>query len=156
MPSVEEKGYVKPSVYQGEYNLISRGVEAALIPLIRKHNIKFVAYSPLGGGFLSGKLTAGTAEGTRLETPLGQRLRQIYDQPTFHNKIRQLQQIIEPLGISHTGVALRWLAYHSLLGKEDAIILGGRRIVQVRENVKDIALGPLPEKIVQSIRALSE
>ena len=40
----EEKGYVKPSVYQGHYNPIVRGGEKELFPLLRKHNIAFYAY----------------------------------------------------------------------------------------------------------------
>jgi aflatoxin B1 aldehyde reductase len=40
----EEKGYVKPSVYQGLYNLLSRESEETLFPLLRKHNIAFNAY----------------------------------------------------------------------------------------------------------------
>jgi aflatoxin B1 aldehyde reductase len=151
----EEKGYTKPTVYQGEYNLISRKVEAELIPLLRKHGIKFVAYSPLGGGFLSGKLTTGNAEGTRFASPLAQRFREIYDQPEFHEKIHRLLRIIEPLGISPTGAALRWLAYHSLLGEGDGIILGARRGEQVEENVRDIAQGPLPDSVVQAINGIA-
>ncbi|KAI1323721.1 NADP-dependent oxidoreductase domain-containing protein [Xylariaceae sp. FL0255] len=62
----EGKGYPKPSVYQGQYNLICRGPEKELIPLLRKHNMTFNAYSPLGGGFLPGKLMTGNTAGTRL------------------------------------------------------------------------------------------
>jgi aflatoxin B1 aldehyde reductase len=40
----EEKGYIKPSVYQGHYNAIVRGGEKELFPLLRKHNIAFSAY----------------------------------------------------------------------------------------------------------------
>lgn len=40
----EEKGYVKPSIYQGNYNAIMRGGEKELIPLLRKHNISYFAY----------------------------------------------------------------------------------------------------------------
>jgi aflatoxin B1 aldehyde reductase len=40
----EEKGYIKPSVYQGHYNAIVRGGEKELFPLLRKHNIAFFAY----------------------------------------------------------------------------------------------------------------
>ncbi len=40
----EKKGYVKPSVYQGEYNLITRGAEQALFPILRKHGMAFIAY----------------------------------------------------------------------------------------------------------------
>ncbi len=40
----EEKGYVKPAVFQGLYNAIYRGPENELIPLLREHNCKFYAY----------------------------------------------------------------------------------------------------------------
>lgn len=40
----EKKGWVKPSVYQGQYNLIARVAEHELFPVLRKHNISFYAY----------------------------------------------------------------------------------------------------------------
>jgi aflatoxin B1 aldehyde reductase len=40
----EQNGYVKPSVYQGHYNAVVRGGEKELFPLLREHNISFVAY----------------------------------------------------------------------------------------------------------------
>lgn len=42
------------SALQTEYSLWTREVEAEILPTIRKLNIGFVAYSPLGRGFLSG------------------------------------------------------------------------------------------------------
>lgn len=150
----EEHNYVKPTVYQGEYNIINRDAEITLFQLLRKHKIHFVAYSPLAGGFLTGKFTAGNAEGTRMSGPLGQRLRNIYDKPDFHNAINELKHIIEPLGISPTGAALRWLAYHSELNEEDGIILGASKIEQLAQNVKDIEQGPLPETVVAAIGAI--
>ncbi|KAF2012095.1 Aldo/keto reductase [Aaosphaeria arxii CBS 175.79] len=53
----EQKGYVKPSIYQGQYNLLSRTYETTLFPLLEKHGINFAAFSPLASGFLTGKLT---------------------------------------------------------------------------------------------------
>jgi aflatoxin B1 aldehyde reductase len=150
----EEHNYVKPSIYQGEYNLVHRDPEETLLPLLRKHKIHFVAFSPLGGGFLTGKFTAGNAEGTRFGGPLGQRHRQVYDRPDFHNMINELKRIIEPLGISPTGAALRWLAYHSELNEGDGIILGASKIEQLTQNVKDIEQGPLPESVIVAIRAI--
>ena len=41
---------------QTEYSLWSRGPEKEIIPLCKELNICFVAYSPLGRGFLSGKI----------------------------------------------------------------------------------------------------
>jgi aryl-alcohol dehydrogenase-like predicted oxidoreductase len=40
---------------QSEYSLFSRDVEAAVLPACRELGIGFVAYSPLGRGFLSGR-----------------------------------------------------------------------------------------------------
>jgi aryl-alcohol dehydrogenase-like predicted oxidoreductase len=40
---------------QSEYSLFSRDVEAAVLPACRELGIGFVAYAPLGRGFLSGK-----------------------------------------------------------------------------------------------------
>jgi len=40
----EEKGYAKPGVYQGHYNVICRDQEADLYPLLREHGIKINAY----------------------------------------------------------------------------------------------------------------
>lgn len=40
----EEKGWVKPTVYQGQYNPIVRSGEKELLPLLRKHNMAFYAW----------------------------------------------------------------------------------------------------------------
>jgi len=40
----EEKGFVKPSVYQGQYNPIVRTGEKELFPVLRKHGIVFYAW----------------------------------------------------------------------------------------------------------------
>jgi len=53
----KEKGYVKPTAYQGLYNLLARGNEDTLFPVLRKHGIRFYAYSPLAGGFLTDDIT---------------------------------------------------------------------------------------------------
>lgn len=40
----ERRGFVKPSVYEGQYNPIVRGGEKTLFPLLRKNNIAFYAW----------------------------------------------------------------------------------------------------------------
>lgn len=45
---------------QSEYSLWSREVEANLLPLLEELGIGFVPYSPLGRGFLTGKIDQGT------------------------------------------------------------------------------------------------
>lgn len=56
----EREGYVKPSVYQGHYNAVTRGGENDLFPLCRKHNLAFFAYRyemPSGHDGLQGSMT---------------------------------------------------------------------------------------------------
>lgn len=152
----ENNGYVKPSVYQGQYNLICRRPEKELLPFLRKHNMTFNAYSPLGGGFLTGKLTLGTAEGTRLRSAYGAHFANWYDRPEFHDAVRRLLEIIEPLGIKPSEAALRWLAYHSDLGERDGIILGATKVEQLKQNLEDVEKGPLPREVVDVIAAIGK
>ena len=44
------------AVLQSEYSLWERGVEADILPTLRKLGIGFVPYSPLGRGFLTGAI----------------------------------------------------------------------------------------------------
>lgn len=49
----KEKGFVLPSVFTGSYSAVARLPEDRLLPLLRKNNISFYAYSPIAGGFLA-------------------------------------------------------------------------------------------------------
>lgn len=44
MKICEDKGYVKPTVFQGQYNPVCRRPEEDLLPILRKHGIVFNAY----------------------------------------------------------------------------------------------------------------
>lgn len=50
----KEHGFVKPSVYQGQYNPIVRGGEKELFPILRENGISFFAFSPAAAGFFAG------------------------------------------------------------------------------------------------------
>ncbi|KAI1457054.1 putative aldo/keto reductase [Annulohypoxylon moriforme] len=145
----EREGYVKPTVYQGLYNVIDRRHEGSVIDLVRRHSMQFVAHSPHGSGFLHGALTSGQVEGTRFtEGNIMSTDARRYDTDKNHEAIRFLNKALEPHGISKPEVSLRWLAFHSKLGPEDAIIFGSSKIAQVKQNVEVIRKGPLPEDIL--------
>ena len=151
----EQKGYVKPSYFQGQYNAICRNHEKELIPLLRKHHMSYIAYSPIAGGFLSGIFTQGTQiAGTRFEegNRAGAFYKRMYDKPVMHEAIRKLRKACDSHGISLTDAALRWLCYHSVLGDADGIILGASKEAQIKHNVEGILQGPLPDEV----RALFE
>jgi aflatoxin B1 aldehyde reductase len=54
------------------------------------------------------------------------------------------------------GASLRWLAYHSKLGSDDAVILGASKVEQVDDSVAEIAKGPLNGDIVSQFEELWE
>ena len=57
-------------VPQSEYHMLSREVEREVLPYCRAHNVGFIPYFPLAGGFLTGKYKRGEAAppGSRGET----------------------------------------------------------------------------------------
>ena len=55
----ELKGWTRFAVLQSEYNMLKRGVEREVLPYCRTHNVGFVPYYPLAGGFLTGKYEMG-------------------------------------------------------------------------------------------------
>lgn len=56
------------AVVQNEYSLLARDAEAEVLPLCAEHGIEFQAFSPLAGGWLTGKYRRGAAfpEGSRM------------------------------------------------------------------------------------------
>ncbi|KAK6852107.1 hypothetical protein PG995_012232 [Apiospora arundinis] len=155
----EREGYAKPTVYQGLYNLIDRRHEGAVMDFVRRHGMQFIAHSPHGGGFLHGGLTLGKVEGTRFsEGNIMSMDARRYDTEKHHAAIRALDKALQPYheSISKTDVALRWLAFHSQLGPDDAIIIGGSKISQVRRSAAAIAQGPLPKDILISVEDIWE
>jgi aflatoxin B1 aldehyde reductase len=161
-----QHGYVKPTVYQGQYNLVSRESEDTLFPLLRKkqdgvQRVQVLlsssifmrsffdnTFSPLAGGFLTGRLTAGDVDGTRFAATPNSPLRTKYDKQGYHKVISDLQALLGPHGITLPEATLRWLRYHSALKEGDGILLGASRTSQLERNVGDIGYGPLADDIV--------
>ena len=119
------------SVLQTEYSLFERAVEAAVLPTIRELGIGFVAYSPLGRGFLAGAIKPAA------EYPADD-MRSIDDrwQPGNYEKnlaaVQQLAALADEKGISVTQLAIAWLLAQ---GEDIVPIPGTRRPARVDENI---------------------
>ncbi|GFF45080.1 aflatoxin B1 aldehyde reductase member 3 [Aspergillus lentulus] len=149
----EEKGYVKPSVYQGHYNAIVRGGEKELFPLLRKHNIAFFAYSPAAGGLFSGG--ANTAARWSTDNPIGKLYTALYRQ-TVLQASAVVREVAEKHGISGHAAALRWTAFHSVLdGKYgDGVIFAVSNMEQLHKTLDALEAGPLPAELAEAITAI--
>ncbi|KAF7316049.1 Aldo-ket-red domain-containing protein [Mycena indigotica] len=151
-------GYILPTVYQGVYNAIQRTVEPELFPALRKFGISFYAFSPLSGGFFTGKYTSMDAEavpGSRLNADNlpGKSIRARYwNEPNFA-ALAIIRPVIEKYNLTMPEVGLRWVAHHSKLQREhgDAIIIGASNIGQLKSNLDDLEKGPLPDDVVEAL-----
>ncbi|UFX46525.1 aldo/keto reductase [Bradyrhizobium sp. 41S5] len=98
----------KVTALQSEYSLWERGVEAEILPLLQELGIGFVAYSPLGRGFLTGAISAST-------TFASDDFRNLV--PRFSPEARRINQaLVDQLGRIAAGkgatpaqIALAWL-----------------------------------------------
>lgn len=122
---------------QSEYSLWSRGVEQEVLPTCRELGIGFVPYSPLGRGFLTGRLdvAALAADDWRRTQPRFQA------EAVAANRrlVAALEHIAAQRGVTAAQIALAWL-----LAQDTHIvpIPGVRRVAHLEENLAaaDLAL----------------
>jgi len=154
----KEKGYVLPTVYQGNYNAFARKQEEVLFPTLRKLNISFYAYSPIAGGFLTKtreQLANATGRWDK-NTPFGQMYHSLYARPTLLDALDEWHTVAKDEGVSPAALAYRWIKFHSALKSEngDALIIGASKVEQLEETLQALQQGPLSEKTVAKIEEL--
>lgn len=118
------------SALQTEYSLWSRDVEADILPTIRRLNIGFVAYSPLGRGFLSGAIRSRSdlqPGDWRLQNP-----RFSEDAISRNRQLAEVvSQVAKDLEATPAQIALAWVLSRDV---PLAAIPGTRRIERLEEN----------------------
>ncbi|MCW2516317.1 MAG: aldo/keto reductase [Mycobacterium sp.] len=130
---------------QSEYSLWTRDPEPAVLPLLRELGIGFVAYSPLGRGFLTGQITS-TADfdddDNRKNNP------RFIGENFEHNlrAVKEVQAIAEEVGATPGQVALAWLLAQ---GDDIAPIPGTKRVSRVEENVAADAIVLTAEQVAK-------
>ncbi|KZV91063.1 Aldo/keto reductase [Exidia glandulosa HHB12029] len=152
----ELHGFVKPSVYQATYSTVTRSIEPELVPCLRKFNIRLVVYSPLGGGFLTGKFAKGE------EPPEGRfggdgatakRYRARYFRDNYFEALEDIKGVAAKYSFTTTEIALRWLQHHSVLTPSDGVIIGATSAGQLEQNCVDSEKAPLPEEVLTVLDA---
>ncbi|KAL8766914.1 MAG: hypothetical protein Q9194_006134 [Teloschistes cf. exilis] len=151
--------WVRPSIYQGMYNAITRSLEHELIPCCKRYGIDVVIYNPLAGGLFSGKIKSAEVpkEGRYSETTalLGEMYRKRYFKDSTFDALRLIEQTAQKHNLTLLEVALRWCTNHSALkmqdGGRDGVIIGVSSFSQLESNLKDLEKGPLPEEVVKTL-----
>ncbi len=138
------QGYAAPVTLQPQYNLLARDIEHEIIPACQDAGMGLLPWSPLGGGWLSGKYKRDQMPtgATRLgENP--ERGQEAYKGRNAQERtwtiIAAVEDIAESRGVSMAQVSLAWLLARPAV---TSVILGARTREQLKDNMgaADVAL----------------
>ena len=138
------------SALQSEYSLWSRDPEGSILPTLRELGIGFVPYSPLGRGFLSGKITSPddfAPDDFRRTQPR-------FTGDNFYQNLKlveRIKEIAQNKGVTPGQLALAWLLAQ---GEDIVPIPGTKRQTYLEENVGAVDIVLTTEEMAQ-IEAVS-
>ena len=130
-----------PVTVQPQYSLVARETEWEIVPAAADAGLGLLPWSPLGGGWLSGKYRRDSrpAGATRLGEDPGRGM-EAYDrrgtERTWH-VIDAVQKIAEECGVSMAEVALAWVTARPAVS---STILGARTVAQLEANLRAAGL----------------
>lgn len=133
---------------QTEYSLWTRDVEAAVLPTVRELGIGFVAYSPLGRGFLAGAIRSRDA---LAENDSRRRHPRFAEDNLRHNLalLDSLETVAADVAATPAQVALAWVLAQ---GDDIVTIPGTTKRAHLRQNL-DAATLQLPGEALAALRA---
>ena len=136
---------------QTEYSLWSRDPEEHILPTVRELGIGFVAYSPLGRGFLAGRFRS--PEDLRDEGDFRSRHPRFQDENLAHNLklLARLEEIAREKGLTPAQLALAWVLHR---GADVVPIPGTKKRHYLEENVAAAAIELSDEELARLDEAL--
>jgi aryl-alcohol dehydrogenase-like predicted oxidoreductase len=118
---------------QAEYSLVARDLEREHVPLCREMGLGILPWSPLAGGFLSGKYdrSGPLPEGTRLSKMKDRYAR--FDNERGWRTLGVVKEVAAEVDATAAAVSLAWLLHKPQV---TAAIFGARDLTQLESNVK--------------------
>jgi aryl-alcohol dehydrogenase-like predicted oxidoreductase len=137
---------------QAYYTLAGRDLEREVVPMLRSEGIGLMVWSPLAGGFLSGKYDRdGKAADGRRAT---------FDFPPVnkdraYDAIEKMRVIAADKGCSVPQVAIAWLLHQKVV---TSVILGATRLDQLTDTIgaTQVALSPEDLQTLDAVTRLPE
>ena len=138
-----ERGRERYVCEQPPYSLLVRGVEADVLPTCAEHHMGVIAWSPLAGGWLSGRWRKGAGE---LSSRRAQRIPQRYDLSLPANQAKleaadALARLAEEAGVSLIHMAIAFVINHPAV---TAAIIGPRTMEHLESQLgaQDVRVDP--------------
>jgi aryl-alcohol dehydrogenase-like predicted oxidoreductase len=124
---------VRPVSEQAPYSIFVRGAEAAVLPACRRHGVGVIAYSPLNGGWLTGKYRRDEAPpaGSRAANRFYSRAWWDVDRPEVATKLRLLEPLREVAGAGGLHLAELAVAFTLAHPAVSTALVGPRTVEQL-------------------------
>ena len=131
----DKMGWTKFVASQNYYTIASRDIEREIVPMAKSENIGIMPWSPLAGGFLTGKYT-------RNNEIAGDSRRDAFDFPPINkNKAYDLIDLMAEIGNRHqvsvATVALNWVVRQPGM---TSTIIGAKNLQQLNDNIASVDL----------------
>ena len=135
---------------QAYYTVAGRDLEREMIPLLLDQQVGLMVWSPLAGGFLSGKFTRAT------QAEDGSRRINFDFPPVNKEKAYNIIDVLQPMaiekGTSVAQLSLAWLLHQQAV---TTVIVGAKRVEQLEDNLKAVDV-KFTEEELQKIDEVSK
>ena len=136
---------------QAQYNLIERGLEFEHVPACKRWGLGLLPWSPLAGGFLTGKYTREKAPpaGTRFE-----KMKERFESRGTERNwaiLDALMAVAKELGGTPNQVSLAWLLRKPAV---TSVIVGARSVEQLEDSLKAVDL-VVPDEAMERLDKVS-
>ncbi|HXY84576.1 MAG TPA: aldo/keto reductase [Gaiellaceae bacterium] len=126
-----------PAIVQNSYSLLERDDERDVIPICVEHGVAYEGFSPLAGGWLTGKYRRDA------EPPAGSRMTQRpepyerYRTPRVFDGLEALEDVARSRGVSTAALSLAWLLAQPHV---TSVVAGPRRPAHLEPAVEALSL----------------
>ena len=131
----------RPAWVQNSFSLLDRGDETGVLPVVAREGLGYTPFSPLAGGWLTGKYRRGE------EPPAGSRMR-LRPEPYEHLQEERVYDALEAFAArareretTPAALAIAWLLAHPHV---TAVVVGPRRPEQLRPALEALELDLSP------------
>ncbi|MDJ0367109.1 aldo/keto reductase [Hymenobacter sp. H14-R3] len=127
---------------QAYYTIAGRDLERELVPLLLDQKAGLLVWSPLAGGFLSGKFTRDNQGGADDR-------RTGFDFPPVNKELAftildKLRPMAEAKGATVASLALAWLLHQPVVS---SVIIGAKKMDQLEDNLQAVDVKFTPEEL---------
>lgn len=140
----DKNGFNKFKTLQAHYSIASRDLEREIIPLLKDQNLGLMVWSPLSGGFISGKYR-------RNQVPESESRRKEFDFPPINKeKAYDIVEVMDEISKAHNAsvaqIALAWLLHQKAV---TTIIIGVKNEDQLKNNLGSTEISLTDEDLIK-------